>query len=459
MSLDLDPRLLATLVERVLARATVRDRAVSASPREAPPSFDLESGGSADAVLTHVLEGIERGAVHPTSPRYFGPPTATPADITVVAEALLATYGLQLATTEHAPFAVEIERQVLAALGARLGMEGAEATFTTGGAESNLIAVVSALVAAFPEMATDGLRALPADPIVYASAEAHPTIVRAARLAGLGARAVRVVPADAGHRMKPAALKTALAKDRAAGKRPTLIVATAGSTASGSLDPLEELVAVARRAGVWLHVDAAYGGLAAFVPALRPLLAGIEAADSVTFDPHKVLAVPLGAGAYVTRRNGSLAATFSVRAGYMPRGSGDPYASSPRWSRPFTGLATFMVLATAGFVGVARALEAQVGLADRLRGRLAEAGFRVVNDTRLPVVCFVDGLSPGGDRGVHLEQLRRAVSAAGAGWISIVRFANGKRALRACIASHRTEARDVDRLVEALAAARSPAGS
>ena len=450
MSLALEPGVLASLLQRVVASHRSSERVgkvACASPRE------FTTPRNPEAVVAEVTEGLDRGAVHPTSPRYFGPPTATPADITVVAEALVASFGLQLATTDHAPFAVEIERKVLEALASRFDLTGADATFTTGGAESNLIAVTSALVAAFPNVATDGLRGLDADPTVYVSAEAHPTIVRAGRIAGLGARAVRVVPADAGHRMKLASLKAMISRDRAAGKRPVLIVATAGTTAAGSIDPVPELVAVARRANAWLHVDAAYGGLLAFVPELRGLLAGIEDADSFAFDPHKVLAVPLGAGAYFTRHQGNLEATFAARAGYMPRGGGEPYARSPRWSRPFTGLATFMVLATAGFEGIADALRKQIGLAERLRERLAQAGFVVVNESRLPVVCFVDR-GPGGDRGAHLERLRRSVLVADAGWISVVRFANGGRALRACIASHRTEAEDIDRLAAALIAAR-----
>jgi len=428
------------------------------SPTGGPrPHLDLASPVDPLAALRAVAEGLCAGQVHPTNPRYFGLNLPTPATVAVVAEALVAARNPQLATHGHAPFAVELEAETLRAIARRLGLEEpVEGTFTTGAAEANLMAVATALVVAHPEVVTGGVRALAADPTLYASAEAHPTVTRAARLAGLGADAVRTIPTDATHRLKLRALHEALAHDRAAGKRPLLVVATAGTTSGGTFDPLDEIVEAATRAGAQVHVDAAYGGLAGFVPELAPLLAGVGRADSVAFDPHKALAVPLGAGVFLTRRPGALAATFGVRAGYMPRGATrDPYALSPRWSRRFVGLPTYLVLATLGEVGVAAFLREQVALADRLRERLTAHGFRVVNDTRLPIVCFVDG-GPLGDGAAHLERLRRAAIAGDDGWTSLVHFANGKRALRACITSHRTTAADVDRLVDALVTAREP---
>jgi glutamate/tyrosine decarboxylase-like PLP-dependent enzyme len=145
----------------------------------------------------------------------------------------------------------------------------------------------------------------------------------------------------------------------------------------------------------------------------------------------------------------------------MPRGrdekfgsAPDPYARSLQWSRRFLGLGVFLTLAAAGFDGLAAALRTQCALADRLRERLRAAGFRVVNDTPLPLVCFVDDAREGGDRAPHLEALARKVIAQQAGWLSLARFANGGRALRACVNNHRTDPRDIDALVAALVAAR-----
>ncbi len=453
-ALDLDPSCRRALFAALAALLEAPPPVVSPG---GGPRATLDLGAPVDplSAFRAVAEGLLAGQVHPTSPRYFGLNLPTPAAIAVFAEALVAAQNPQLATHGHAPFAVELEDETLRAIGRQLGLEGPlEGTFTTGAAEANLVAVVTALVAAHPEVVTGGVRALAADPTLYASAEAHPTITRAARLAGLGSDAVRVIPTDATHRLKIRALHEACAHDRAAGRRPLLVVATAGTTSAGTFDPLPEIVEAAARVGAQVHVDAAYGGLAGFVPELTPLLSGLARADSVAFDPHKALAVPLGAGVFLTRREGALAAAFGLRAGYMPRGAArDPYARSPRWSRRFVGLSTYLVLATLGEAGVAGFLREQLALADRLRARLQAEGFLVVNDTRLPVVCFVD-TGPLGDRASHLERLRRAAIATDGGWISLVRFANGKRALRACITSHRTTAADVDRLVEALVTAR-----
>jgi len=299
------------------------------------------------------------------------------------------------------------------------------------------------------------VRALPGQPTVYVSSEGHPTIARAARMAGLGTDAVRTITADRRARVKLGALREALARDRAAGDLPFLLVATAGTTSAGGIDPIAEMAQLAARAGAWLHVDAAWGGLAAFVPELRGELEGIDRADSITVDPHKVLSVPLGVGMLLTRQRAALAAPFRDRAGYMPRdASRDPYARSKAWSRGFLGAPVFAVLATAGWDGLCASLRAQLALGDQLRAALSADGWIVANETRLPVVCFYDGTREGGRSGRHLEAIARDVIASEGGWLSVTRLPDGARALRASVVTHRTEARDVDRLVLALGAAR-----
>lgn len=188
--------------------------------------------------------------------------------------------------------------------------------------------------------------------------------------------------------MDVAALADLVARDRAAGRAPFFIAATAGTTNAGAVDPIAE---VARRERLWLHVDAAWGGAAALCPELRSLLAGIGRSDSITFDAHKWLSVPMGAGMFLTREAGILRRTFQVAgAAYMPPphrpDCADPYAHSMQWSRRFAGLKVFLSLLVAGWDGYAAAIREQVALGRRLR----EAGFAVVNETELPVVCFVD---------------------------------------------------------------------
>ncbi len=470
--LDLDPetraalwRQVAELLEAHQTRLS-EDAGAAIVPSSAAMSLERLLDGTPrepDAVVAEVAGALELGIVHPDHPRYFGLFNPAPAALAVVADALVSGFNPQLATRGHAPWPVAVEDCLIAAFGARFGWTAGSTrgAFTSGGGEANMTAVACALDAAFPDFGERGARSLAGEPCLYVSAEGHATVTRAARLAGLGARAVRTIPADARQRMKPDALREAIAQDRARGALPFLVVATAGTTGSGAIDPIGEIAAIAGREGCWLHVDAAWGGLAALVPELRGALEGIARADSITFDAHKVLSAPIGTGAFLTRRDGVLERVFADRTGYMPRdGASDPYARSMQWSRRFLGLRVLLPLLAIGWDGYAESLRRQVALAERLRERLHERGWQIVNDTPLPIVCFVDA-SDGAERadGRFLDAVARATIASAGGWLSVPRFANGARALRACVNNHRTEALDIDRLVDALEAARADARS
>lgn len=456
-------RRVAELLEAHLARQSDDPEAAiaPASSSEAiAASLDALFGGAPRApgeALDEVARALEHGIVHPDHPRYFGLFNPAPAALAVVADALASGFNPQLATRGHAPWPVAAEERLLAAFGERFGWapDATRGAFCSGGGEANMTALACALVAAFPELGERGVRSLAGDPRLYVSAEGHATVARAARLAGLGAGAVRTIAADARQRMKPAALREAIARDRAEGALPFLVVATAGTTSSGAIDPIAELASVAERERCWLHVDAAWGGLAALVPELRGALDGVARADSITFDAHKVLSAPMGTGTFLTRREGILERVFADRTGYMPRdGASDPYSRSMQWSRRFLGLRVLLPLLAVGWEGYAESLRRQVALADRLRARLRERGWVVVNDTPLPIVCFVDAAHADGR---FLDAVARATLASAGGWLSVPRFANGTRALRACVNNHRSEAQDVERLVEALDAARANA--
>lgn len=437
-----------------------RDRRIDTLDASRSAEDPFAEARDAESVLATLTAGLRDGTVDTASPRYFGHFTTAPSEIAVRAASIATEANPQLATRSHAQFAVDVEDLTVRAIAGRFGYarDVADGTFTSGGAEANMTALVLALARAFPEIAQRGLRALTGDPVLYVSSEGHASITRAARLAGLGSDAVRVVPADKRHRMKPGALGEALAHDRARGAIPFMVVATAGATSAGTIDPIPEIAVIAERARLWLHLDAAWGGLAAFVPELAHVLEGAALADSITFDPHKTLAVPLGAGMLLTRHPGALAAAFHERAGYMPRdASRDPYARSIQWSRRFAGAPTYAVLASLGWSGVAQMLGRQVALGDRLRRALGEHGWSVVNDTPLPVVCFVDTTHEDGARPDHLAAIAREVDACA--WITLVRFSSGARVLRAAVTSPNTRLEDVDALIEALDAARAAVSS
>ena len=417
--------------------------------------FDPGTPLSPGEALRFAVEGLSRYTVNFRSPRYFGLFDPAPAAMGVVADALVAAFNPQLAAWLASPFAIEAERSLVQAFGERFGFlpDTTDGTFTSGGAEANLTAVVAAATHTFPELAQRGVRSLSGQPVFYVSEEGHPSFHKAARVAGLGEEAARRVPVDGRLRLDLDALRAAIAEDRSSGRAPFLVVGTAGTTGAGVIDPLDDLADLAAAEGLWFHGDAAWGGAAALIPELRPALAGIERADSVTFDPHKLLSVPMGAGLFLTRRRDVLGATFHVSTSYVPGGGDlvDPYAHSLQWSRRFIGLKVLLALAVAGWEGYAAVLRRQVAMAELLRERLDVARWRVVNETPLPLVCFVDA------EGADPDAVIETVNASGRARIFGATLAPGLRVIRAAITNHATGPEDVEALVDALGDARRAA--
>ncbi len=431
--------------------------------RDLLATVDFDHPQEPHDILEFVTGGMWDNQVHVPHPRYFGLFNPAPSAMGIVADALVAAFNPQLAAWSHSPFAAEVERYLLIELGRRFGYDqstGLTGTFTTGGAEANHTAILAALEHGFPgEFRRCGLRGLPAQPVLYLSLEAHDSLVKAACACGLGDRAVRRVPVDRDQRMDARALEVMIAEDRAAGLAPFMVAATAGTTNCGAVDPLSRLALLAGEKKLWLHVDAAWGGAAVLVPELAGLLEGINRADSITFDAHKWLSVPMGAGMFLSRHQDILGRTFGIDTHYMPaegRGLGveDPFARSLQWSRRFTGLKVFLTLAVAGWEGCAAVIRQQTAMGGLLRRRLMASDWEPVNDTPLPIICFVDGGSPEGNTARFIEQVAARVIASGEAWISSTRLAGRQPALRACITNYRTGEEDITALVAALDRAR-----
>ncbi|WP_158880367.1 pyridoxal phosphate-dependent decarboxylase family protein [Amycolatopsis anabasis] len=428
--------------------------------REWLDGYDFHAGRPAEETLPEVMDVLRRWGVHTTHPRYFGLFNPTPTWWGVAGELLAAGVNPQLAAYSHAPAAVEIERHVLRFLADRLGLPATtEGSFTVGGAEANQTAVVVALTRRFGSYAEHGVAGLPGRPVFYASAESHLAWLKIAHLTGLGREAVRLIPVDSAHRLDLTRLRAAHRADLDAGRTPFLLVGTAGTTGGGAIDPLPELAELARAWGLHFHVDAAWGGAVSLSDRLRPLLAGIERADSVTVDAHKWLSAPMGAGTFLVRHPGALARSFRVTTAYMPapEAAGDPYTTSVQWSRRFAGLKVFLALAAVGQPGYAAQIERDVELGALLADRLAEHGWRRVNDTPLPVVCVADP-DVGALGHEHSVRWHDAVAEhvvhSGQAWVSPVRLA-GRPAVRLCLISHRTGPRDLEDVVLALGKARA----
>jgi glutamate/tyrosine decarboxylase-like PLP-dependent enzyme len=427
--------------------------------------LDFAAPMSPGDAVGFVADGLARWQMQTSHPRYFGLFNPPAASMGIAADALVAAFNTQVGAWHHAPLGVAIERRLVRELGARFGFDpgAVDGSFTSGGSEANHTAVLCALATAFPAFRDGGLRTLPAQPLLYVSAEAHHSFVKAARACGLGVHAVREVAVDERLRMDTAALERMIRDDRAAGFAPFLVVATAGTTSAGAIDPIPAVADVAEREGVWMHVDAAWGGAAALIPELAHLLDGTERADSLTVDAHKWLSVPMAAGLFLTRRLDALHAAFHVETAYVPTGEDtlerpDYYARSLQWSRRFIGLKVFLTLAVAGWDGYAATLRHQVEMGDLIRRELVAAGWRLANDTALPLVCFTDGARPDGATAGYLDAVAAHVVESGDAWISTTRLTGAGPVLRACVTSFETQPEDVRILVAALERAREAAG-
>jgi glutamate/tyrosine decarboxylase-like PLP-dependent enzyme len=402
-----------------------------------------------DEVVADVEKMLSNWQVQVTHPRYFGlfNPSVTLAS--VVADTLVAMYNSQLANWRTSPAANEMERHTLAWLAAKFGLpEDSIATFTSGGSEANLSAVVVALTRAFPEYGERGLRHLSGDPAIYLTEETHHGFNKIAHMAGLGRRNLRIVATDSTLRMDVEDLARRVGEDRSQGMLPLMVVATAGTTAAGIIDPLQEIADFAKVEHLWIHADAAYGGAAAVSPVQRPWLAGIEAADSITCDAHKWLSVPMGCGMFFCRHPESVAQAFRSDVTYMPArpnsedqwATFNPLAHSAQWSRRFIGLKLFMALAERGQEGYAKMLDHQVRMGDLLRESLTATGWRILNRTPLPVVCFTR-------EGAIASDLVRELRDRQIAWMSDVEI-GGEPAVRACITSFKTTEQEIAWVVD-----------
>jgi glutamate/tyrosine decarboxylase-like PLP-dependent enzyme len=407
--------------------------------------YDFRKPHSLESITADVERMLQTWQVHVTHPRYMGlfNPSVTAAS--VVADTLTAMYNPQLAAWRTSPAANEIERHTLTWLSAKFGLPAeAISCFTSGGTEANMSAVFAALTRQFPAYGEQGLRGLLGSPTIYLTAEAHFGYNKIAHMAGLGRGAIRKVETDSGLKMNLSDLARKVAEDRRNGLLPFMVVGTAGTTAAGVIDPLPELARFCQADNLWFHADAAWGGAAVISPRLRSSLNGIEAADSITCDAHKWLSVPMGAGMFFCRHADAVREAFRAEVSFMPGKPpgpvADPYTTSIQWSRRFTGLKLFLSLAHHGEAGYAEMIERQARLGDLLREMLLRAGWRVVNKTPLPVVCFTrEGL----DTSRFLTELHRRQIA----WVSEVWLDGTAPVLRACITNFRTSEIDLEWVV------------
>jgi len=411
------------------------------------------AGTDPERALDHVLEGLKQYTVHTPHPRYFGLFNPRASFAGILADTITATFNPQMAAWSHAPFAVEVENYLIKAFGQRLGYpeNSVDGCFCSGGAEANLTALVCALNQQFPKFKEQGVRSIPGQAVVYVSGESHHSINKAVSTVGLGTAAVKSIP-TIDEKMDTKALAVALEQDQQAGRSPLMIVATMGTTGAGAIDPVFEIKQLADCYGCWLHADAAYGGAVAFHPEYQKLLRGIEAADSITFDAHKWLSVPMGAGMFMTRHKNILRKSFGLKTDYMPKEAAelavqDPFTHSLQWSRRFIGLKLYLSLLFYGWEGLADLVSRQINLANRLREKLVDSGWKIYNKSALPIVCFGQ---PDFETNPKLAQAYgQQMVASGEAWLSTYPIAN-INTLRACVTNYLSSHEDVDHLIALL---------
>lgn len=410
---------------------------------------------SMDKAIEHVVNGLKRYAVHTPHPGYFGLFNPRPNFAGILADTVSATFNPQLAAWSHAPFAAEVESSIIAAFGNKFGYDPStiDGVITNGGAEANLTAILCALNSAFPNYAEVGLQALNKHPVMYVSAESHHSFMKAAAVTGLGFNAIKEIPVNDRLQMNTTALAKQIKEDVNNNRLPVMIVATIGTTGAGAIDDMREIAAIASEYNSWLHADAAYGGALVLTDRFKESLKDIHLADSITFDAHKWMSVPMGASMFITKHTSILSETFRVTTNYMPPGANelqvtDPYTHSIQWSRRFTGLKIYLSLLLYGWQGYQQVIEQQIKMGVLLKNELEQAGWIMYNHSPLPIVCFGMKYFETNERAA--AEICKKVIESGKAWLSVYRI-NGVNILRACITNYATDETNVKELVKTLA--------
>ncbi|MGH9603037.1 MAG: pyridoxal phosphate-dependent decarboxylase family protein [Terriglobales bacterium] len=400
----------------------------------------------------HILP-YPTGNIHP---RFWGWVIGSGSPVGMLAELLTGAMNCNAWGADQ--IAVEVERQVIGWLKHGLGfVHDASGILTNGGSVSNLVGLaVARNTKAEVDMAQEGVQALPRPMGLYASSSTHSSVRKAVELLGLGSRALRTIPVDSDYRIRIDLLREAIRDDRAAGRLPFCIVGNAGTVDTGAFDPLEELAEIAQAEGLWLHVDGAFGACAALSEKLRPLVRGMERADSLAVDLHKWLHVQYDAGCVLVRNPHHHHATFSSSASYLTRARRGLSGGS-LWfneygfelSRSFRALRVWMAFKTYGLRKHARLIEQNVAQAEYLAGLVTAAPeLELLGPVPLNIVCFrfvVEGAEEEALNRLN-QDLLAALQESGVAAPSSTML-EGKFAIRVAITNHRSRREDFDVLV------------
>jgi aromatic-L-amino-acid/L-tryptophan decarboxylase len=451
------------LIERIAEFLdTLAERRVS--PAESPVAVrealgadrPLPAHGEDAAVLLNRAAGLLFGhSLFNGHPRFWGYVTSSAAPIGALGDLLAAAVNPNVGAWPLSPMASEIEAQTIRWIAEMVDYPTeCGGLFVSGGNMANIVCFLAARQAKagcdVRKLGPGGARLR-----AYCSSETHTWIQKAADLSGLGTDAIRWIAANERQQMDLTALRTQIATDLDAGDRPFLVVGAAGTVSTGAVDPLPEMAALCRELDLWLHVDGAYGGLAAILPDAPAELAGLSEADSVAVDPHKWLYAPLEAGVSLVRRREDLQSAFSWHPPYYHFGTEaiNYFDLGPQNSRGFRALKVWLSLQQAGRDGYVQMISDDVSLSRRLFAQLKEFAELEALTQSLSIATFrfaPEGLRAGAERceeylnALNNELLTRLQNS-GEAYVSNA-VVNGKFALRACIVNFRTTAADIDAL-------------
>ena len=382
-------------------------------------------------------------------PRFLAFVPAAPSFVSVLGEFLCAATNFFAGVWLEAAGPSQVELVVLDWFKEWLGYpSSASGILTGGGSEANLTALVAARETLPPENWSKA--------ILYLTDQRHWSVDRAAQIMGLRPEQVRPLPSDSGYRLKPAALLDAVRRDRAAGLWPWVVVANAGATNTGAVDPLEKLADICRDEGMWFHIDAAYGWTAVLTEEGKRVLQGIDRADSLTLDPHKWLAQTYDAGCVLVRESKALERGFSQRPDYMQDvlPADDEVNFCDRGlalTRRFRALKIWLSVQALGLGWYRALVEHCYRLTDLAQGLIEEAGFELLSPRQLSIVCF--RYAPPGVSEEERDRLNlnmaEGLRETGRAFLSTTRL-DGRVALRFCFVNWRTTTADVEEVVQTL---------
>ena len=409
-----------------------------------------EQGIDDDALLVELRDKVMRHSRHNGHPRQFAHVCASPDPVGALADLLVSILNQNVTAWRSAPAAVTVERQVLRWLDALVGFDGGgHGQLLGGGSAANLHAVGAALARALhrhPHASRGQL-------VLYTSRETHLSLAKAAHFVGVGH--VRALPVDAQRRLPESALREAIDADRAAGLVPMMAVGSAGTANAGSIDPLVDLAAVCGQAGVWFHVDGAYGAPAAMTPGHAFLREGFALADSLSLDPHKWMFAPFDTGALLVRDPHDLREAYAETSEYITVTETDPleahafFDHGMELSRRFRALKLWMMFKLRGVDVYRQAIAANIALRETLDARIDGEPELELLASGLSISCF--RYRTAGADAESLDRINARIQARlmATGEIALSPTTlDGRYSLRACIVNFRTRRADIDWLVE-----------